>query len=276
VEYAIWTLLSLLGLLASYAIFERTLFHATSRRADEGVLEYFLARVRRDGAAAGAVSDRRLGWLWRVVDRHRGDVARMLGACRRERRNAERFDRVLQMLIEVPAAVGLLGSVLGMISMGSGGGQVSQMIGLGMRATMYGMMIAIPAALFWYLTGGHTALLLEQIDEAIDAFREALTQNSDLERTNELAKSPTPPKDPAAVHRRHDLDSRESSLEPAAVQPAVYELALTEVHDGGRTNGAVNERRVPDSARRRRSRKHERPASGSRGDCESDRDRGPR
>jgi biopolymer transport protein ExbB/TolQ len=242
-EYLIWTMLALLSCLALYAILERILFHATYWKADDADLARFLAKLRGLGRVPGKENDFQLGWMQRVVVRHRGEIAEMLGSCQCERRSVERFDRVLQMLIEVPAAVGLLGSVLGMMAMGRGGDQVAEMIGVGMRATMIGMFIAIPSALFWFLTGGRTAQLLDQIDSAIEVLMHVLNEQARprqvprKENSHEFAKTQATPQDSVAIHRRPDPHPGKPAFESPGVQPACYEPAVSQAQYAGYTNG---------------------------------------
>jgi len=161
--WPMWPLL-LASVIAVALIIERSLTLRRSRVAPSGLLERVIADFGRHGAPPEMVSrvaahsplGRVLAAGLRNVSASREVMrAAIEEAGRSVAHELERFLTTLGTIAAISPLMGLFGTVVGMIKMFAGQGvtgtpeQVAQGISMALYATAFGILIAIPATIFW-------------------------------------------------------------------------------------------------------------------------------
>jgi hypothetical protein len=197
----IWSILLVMGMLAGFVVFERALFHGTTRLANLETLEATFVRWHQLGALGPVPRrGRGLGWLRTVLVHGDSDEAKVMTESRRLSAQASRHDALLQVLMTAPPSVGMSGSIIAMMDLG---GDPTQALAGGMGTTLAGICIQTTCVAAYHLLGGRALRIIDQVDTTLEQL-ETLKANSrtqpkrirtQQEKTNGKPKEKTPAAD---------------------------------------------------------------------------------
>jgi biopolymer transport protein ExbB/TolQ len=224
IDLFIWLLLGALALSGVYMSVERILFHLSRREIDPVELQSCLRqRLPRNPQLR---SLRRRHWLDRLLQKSSGDRSILRRMVEFEIRMTSRYQSLLATIASVAMTVGLLGTVASMYLAGSGGEDMTKLLGLGMKGTMSGLIIAIPLSLLEGALRDRTGRLLDQMDvvashldhSASEEIRAAGIQGtapvvtSGCRRDSRISETSNPPGISHAVEQRPPISSSTPSL----------------------------------------------------------------
>lgn len=232
VEFIIYGILALLAAGTVFLIVRLILAFDGHRLADVLAIQAFLAGFRRDGLL---ITDDRLGWLNGLMEKSSRNVIPLRQSADKLRHAIEWLHQQLPTIANTAMGVGFVGTVESMVEGAATAVDPAAIIGFGMKTTLYGLLIALPGTVYHGLTSKRLTLLLDQIDDVIDALDdhinppevaesngEAPSPKPNLTRVKELATTP------AVVNRTNG--------DPVFDDKALLELTLAMIN-GERKNG---------------------------------------
>ncbi len=166
----IHALLAMMGVAMLFMLTMRILFFGESKEADPLALNALTAGLKKNRLRM----QRRLGWLEKLVDESMGDLAVLRCSVEKFRCRVERFHSALVVVANTAMGVGFFGTVASIASMAGGQVELPIIIGVGMRSTMVGLVIAQPGIAYHGLTDSKVMRFLDQIDAVLQALDEHL------------------------------------------------------------------------------------------------------
>lgn len=157
----IYSFLSVLALLTIFFIVRRVLFLDAFKMADPQSVVEFCSSVE-----AGSISEWRLssGWMTGLVGIK--SLGNLHAAAMSFRVQCARFHELLPIVSNTATSLGLIGTVASLATLDQGVDPML-MISLGIKTTLFGLLIATPAIVFFGATDSQVKLLLDQADQVI-------------------------------------------------------------------------------------------------------------
>ena len=147
IEILIWTSLAVTVLTAMHMSVERWLFYGTHRPADQMDLENCLRLCATHGLRRAAAAPGRLGWLKRVLPE--ADSLRTLRKlCLHQLGQVDHYGGWLRAMPNLAQAVGLTGTVAGIVLAHDATRDVSTLLSISMGSTFAGLVVAIVISSF--------------------------------------------------------------------------------------------------------------------------------
>lgn len=144
-ENMVWVGLIGLGWFTIYLAFERWLYLWCQSEVDDQSLDQVAETWRRERRVSALSPEKEWGWLGRIVAHAGTSPTSLCKACYGERRELNRFGGSFVTVASLASSLGLLGTFLALKQNSATSADPAQVLGLGIGASITGVMIAIVA-----------------------------------------------------------------------------------------------------------------------------------
>lgn len=146
-DILVWAGLICQGWFIVYLAAERWLYLWWQPEVDDQSLDQITETWRRDRRISALLPEKEWGWLGRLVAQSGTAPTSLCKACYAERREVNRFAGKFVTGASIATSLGLLGTFVALEKNSATGADPAQVLGLGIGASITGVMIAIAAIL---------------------------------------------------------------------------------------------------------------------------------